>query len=264
MLLSVQANLASLKINQADSVIIQCSNNKEIDIKFIKWQDDMSSKTKNIESLLSSENNSGSLRYEMFDCFNDIKKEIETKCQSKNQCKVKAKQPGSSKSACPYSLIIFVEYDCTNLSLNTEKSKINEDSALSDQKIHHHISKRQVSSMLFPIFNWSSCPNGAFVVKHICQSCRNFNDILAFATQAHWARLNNHWRLTDFTSVFIGNPGYYYSNPYCVFRNRASKFNCRNHGTTFNPDWSCYSPEKNYVIASHDRTTGHYDHKLDQ
>lgn len=112
----------------------------------------------------------------------------------------------------------------------------------------------------------SSCPKDAFETKHVCRTCRanNIADVNAFALQAHKARVGNRWQITKFTSVFVGNPAYNYKSPYCVFTQRITKYNCRNHGDTYTPVWKCYSPPVNFVIASHKLSSGHYENKLDR
>lgn len=112
----------------------------------------------------------------------------------------------------------------------------------------------------------SSCPNIVFVAKHVCSSCHHINDVNAFALQSHKTRMEKGWQVKTLTSVFLGNPTYSSSvnSRYCVFTQRYPKYNCRNHGTTDTPDWRCYSPKVNSVIAFHDKNTGHYDHNLDK
>lgn len=129
----------------------------------------------------------------------------------------------------------------------------------SERKIHHSILKRHSG-------NSSSCPNSVFVAKHICSSFNNTNDINVFALHAHNLRMEKGWQVKTFTSVFLGNPTYSSSadSLYCVFTQKYPKYNCRNHGTNQTPDWRCYSPKVNSVIASHNKNTGHYDHKLDR
>lgn len=107
------------------------------------------------------------------------------------------------------------------------------------------------------------CPHPSFVIKHICTTCyNNPSDVNHFAVQVDaWRRQQhpNQRRFTHKNSVFIARKMRYRhvtiaGKHYCVFRNRARKYNCE-FNVTLNT-WGCQGMARFY--AYHDPVTGHY------
>lgn len=127
----------------------------------------------------------------------------------------------------------------------------------SKHETHHNILKRQ-ASIAGPV-----CPQYSFFKKHVCENCGDdITKIKAFAQKAHLYRRKKE----PLISVFIGSITYKLSGKFCVFTQRTTKYNCRNKGDDFKTNWDCYRPPspKDFVIAKHDSTTGHYNRKDDQ
>lgn len=261
MLLAIPTiNADSITIYEDSPDQIQCLSGHKIFIKSASWTYDML-KLKNGFNI--------NWRNPMFLfgkainlCTYDVTAKIKDKCHAKETCQL-AGSRAETNDECNYWMKLDVEYDCIDCTQIT--------SGRHRRGIPFAINAIPTSYFCdllatVPPIQWSnSCPSQRFESKHLCT--RGANDeanAAMFATQANSARGTSNLSQPYLNSVFINHTAMQYnliSPNSCVFRSRASKYDCTYSSQTGIGTWSCnYMGE---VIATHDLSTGHYNPRLD-